>query len=136
MVTKRETANAAWSWVDNALQRRSDLIANPVQAVKGYASPETTIFTDIAKARSALMGARPPVDKIAANGALDSALSRLLVITENYPQLKSNENFLRLQDELAGTANRIAQERRNYNNTVQEYNTYIQLFPNSIIASV
>ncbi len=136
MVTKRETVNAAWSSVDIALQRRADLIPNLVETVKGYAAQETTIFTEIAKARSALIGARTPADKIAANGALDSALSRLLVITENYPQLKSNVNFLRLQDELAGTENRIAQERRNYNNTVQDYNTYIQLFPNSIIASV
>lgn len=136
MVTKRETVNAAWSSVDIALQRRSDLIPNLVETVKGYAAQETTIFTEIAKARSALIGARTPADKIAANGALDSALSRLLVITENYPQLKSNENFLRLQDELAGTENRIAQERRNYNNTVQDYNTYIQLFPNSIFASL
>jgi LemA protein len=136
MVTKRETVNAAWSSVDIALQRRSDLIPNLVETVKGYAAQETTIFTEIAKARSALIGARTPADKIAANGALDSALSRLLVITENYPQLKSNENFLRLQDELAGTENRIAQERRSYNNTVQDYNTYIQLFPNSILASL
>jgi LemA protein len=104
--------------------------------VKGYAAQETTIFTEIAKARSALIGARTPADKIAANGSLDSALSRLLVITENYPQLKSNENFLRLQDELAGTENRISQERRNYNNSVQDYNTYIQLFPNSLIAGL
>jgi LemA protein len=136
MVTKRETVNAAWSSVDIALQRRSDLIPNLVETVKGYAAQETTIFTEIAKARSALIGAKTPADKIAANGSLDSALSRLLVITENYPQLKSNENFLRLQDELAGTENRIAQERRNYNNTVQDYNTYIQLFPNSILASL
>jgi LemA protein len=136
MVTKRETVNAAWSSVDIALQRRSDLIPNLVETVKGYAAQETTIFTEIAKARSALIGARTPADKIAANGSLDTALSRLLVITENYPQLKSNENFLRLQDELAGTENRIAQERRNYNNTVQDYNTYIQLFPNSVIAGM
>jgi LemA protein len=136
MVTKRETVNAAWSSVDIALQRRADLIPNLVETVKGYAAQETTIFTEIAKARSALIGARTPADKIAANGALDSALSRLLVITENYPQLKSNENFLRLQDELAGTENRIAQERRSYNETVQDYNTYIQLFPNSIIAGM
>jgi len=136
MVTKRETVNAAWSSVDIALQRRSDLIPNLVETVKGYAAQETTIFTEIAKARSALIGAQTPTDKIAANGALDSALSRLLVITENYPQLISNENFLRLQDELAGTENRIAQERRSYNNTVQDYNTYIQLFPNSVIAGM
>ena len=136
MVTKRETVNAAWSAVDIALQRRADLIPNLVETVKGYAAQETTIFTEIAKARSALIGARTPADKIAANGALDSALSRLLVITENYPQLKSNVNFLRLQDELAGTENRIAQERRSYNEAVQDYNTYIQLFPNSLVAGM
>src|SRR5258708_31113520 len=136
MVTKRETVNAAWSSVDIALQRRADLIPNLVETVKGYASQETTIFTEIAKSRSALIGAKTPADKIAANGALDSALSRLLVITENYPPLKSNENFLRLQDDLAGTENRIAQERRSYNEAVQDYNTYIQLFPNTVIAGM
>jgi len=136
IVTKHEAVNAAWSSVDIALQRRADLIPNLVETVKGYAAQETTIFTEIAKARSALIGAKTPSDKIAANGQLDSALSRLLVITENYPDLKSNQNFLRLQDELAGTENRIAQERRDYNNTVQDYNTFIQLFPNSIIAGM
>src|SRR5882672_10482256 len=136
MAVKREAVNAAWAQVDVVLQRRADLIPNLVQTVKGFAVHEEQVFSEIAQARSALIGARTPADKIAANGALDSALSRLLVITENYPQLKSNVNFLLLQDELAGTENRIAQERRNYNNTVQDYNTYIQLFPNSIIASV
>ena len=97
---------------------------------------EEQVFSEIAQARSALIGARTPADKIAANGALDSALSRLLVITENYPQLKSNENFLRLQDELAGTENRIAVERRRYNEVVQDYNTYIATFPNSLVASI
>ena len=94
------------------------------------------MFGDIAAARAALIGAKTPSDKIAANGQLDSALSRLLVIVENYPQLKSNENFMRLQDELAGTENRIAVERRRYNDTVQDYNTYISLFPNSVIAGM
>jgi len=136
LVTEKNAVDGAWAQVDVALQRRADLIPNLVETVKGYAAQETTIFTEIAKARSALIGAKTPADKIAANGSLDSALSRLLVITENYPQLKSNENFLRLQDELAGTENRIAQERRSYNNTVQDYNTYIQLFPNSVIAGM
>jgi LemA protein len=136
MVRKHEAVDAAWSQVDVVLQRRADLIPNLVETVKGYAAQETTIFTEIAKARSALIGAKTPADKIAANGALDSALSRLLVVVENYPQLKSNENFMRLQDELAGTENRIAQERRNYNQIVQDYNTYIQLFPNSAIAGM
>src|SRR5580700_2475255 len=115
MAIKREAVNAAWAQVDVVLQRRADLIPNLVQTVKGYAVQEQTVFGDIAAARAAMMGARTPADKIAANGQLDSALSRLMVIVENYPQLKSNENFMRLQDELAGTENRIAVERRRYN---------------------
>jgi LemA protein len=136
MAIKREAVNAAWAQVDVVLQRRADLIPNLVQTVKGFAVHEEQVFSEIAQARSALIGARTPSEKIAANGALDSALSRLLVITENYPQLKSNENFLRLQDELAGTENRIAVERRRYNEAVQDYNTYISLFPNSLVASL
>ncbi len=135
MAIKREAVNAAWAQVDVVLQRRADLIPNLVETVKGFAVHEEQVFGEIARARSALIGAKTPADKIAANGALDSALSRLLVITENYPQLKSNENFLRLQDELAGTENRIAVERRRYNEAVQDYNTYISLFPNSLVAS-
>ena len=135
MAIKREAVNAAWAQVDVVLQRRADLIPNLVQTVKGYAVQEQTVFGDIAAARAALVGAKTPTDKIAANGQLDSALSRLLVIVENYPQLKSNENFMRLQDELAGTENRIAVERKRYNDTVQDYNTYISLFPNSLVAS-
>jgi LemA protein len=134
MVTKREAVNAAWAQVDVVLQRRADLIPNLVQTVKGYAVQEQTVFGDIAAARAALLGAKTPTDKIAANNQLDGALGRLLVIVENYPQLKSNENFLRLQDELAGTENRIAVERRRYNQAVQDYNTYISLFPNSLVA--
>src|SRR5467141_4749707 len=136
MVVKREAVNAAWSQVDVVLQRRADLIPNLVETVKGYAVQEQTVFGDIAKARSALLSASTPADKIAANQRLDSALGRLLVVVENYPQLKSNENFLRLQDELAGTENRIAVERRRYNETLQDYNTYISLFPNNLIASM
>lgn len=136
MVVKRETVNAAWAQVDVVLQRRADLIPNLVETVKGFAAQEQTVFGDIAKARSALLGAHSPAEKIAANGQLDSALGRLLVVVENYPQLKSNENFLRLQDELAGTENRIAIERRRYNETVQDYNTFIALFPNSLVASM
>ena len=134
MAIKRESVNAAWAQVDVVLQRRADLIPNLVQTVKGYAVQEQTVFGDIAAARAALIGAKTPSDKIAANGQLDSALSRLLVIVENYPQLKSNENFLRLQDELAGTENRIAVERKRYNDSIQAYNTYIGLFPNNIFA--
>ncbi len=136
MVRKRETVNAAWSQVDVVLQRRADLIPNLVETVKGFAAHEEKVFGDIAAARAAMAGAKTPQEKIAANGQLDSALSRLLVVVENYPQLRSNENFLRLQDELAGTENRIAIERRRYNETVQDYNTYISLFPNNIIAGL
>jgi len=135
MAIKREAVNAQWAQVDVVLQRRADLIPNLVQTVKGYAVQEQTVFGDIAAARAALVGAKNPSEKIAANGQLDSALSRLLVIVENYPQLKSNENFQRLQDELAGTENRIAVERKRYNDAVQDYNTYISLFPNSLVAS-
>jgi len=134
LVTKNESVKSAWSQVDIVLQRRADLIPNLVETVKGFAQQEQTVFGDIAKARSALMGAQTPQDKIAANGQLDGALSRLLLIVENYPQLKSNENFLRLQDELAGTENRIAVERKRYNDSIQAYNTYIGQFPNNIYA--
>lgn len=136
MVTKRENVNALWSQVDVVLQRRADLIPNLVQTVKGFAAHEEKVFGDIAAARAAMIGAKTPQDKIAANGQLDSALGRLMVVVENYPQLRSNENFLRLQDELAGTENRIAIERRRYNEAVQDYNTYISLFPNNIVASM
>ena len=136
MAIKREAVNAAWAQVDVVLQRRADLIPNLVETVKGYAVQEQKVFGDIAAARAALVGAKSPSEKIAANGQLDSALSRLLVIVENYPQLKSNENFMRLQDELAGTENRIAVERRRYNEAVQDYNTYISLFPNSLVAGI
>src|SRR5438093_658998 len=108
MAIKKEAVNAAWSQVDVVLQRRADLIPNLVETVKGMAVQEQIVFGDIAKARSALLSAHTPAEKIAANGQLDNALGRLLLVVENYPQLKSNENFLRLQDELAGTENRIA----------------------------
>src|ERR1700680_266378 len=134
LVTKNESVKAAWSQVDIVLQRRADLIPNLVETVKGYAQQEQTVFGDIAKARSALLSAGTPSDKIAANQQLDGALGRLLLIVENYPQLKSNENFLRLQDELAGSENRIAVERKRYNDALQDYNTYIQQFPNSLYA--
>ena len=136
LVTKNEAVKASWSQVDIVLQRRADLIPNLVETVKGYAQQEQTVFGDIAKARSSLLSAGNPQEKIAANQQLDGALGRLLLIVENYPQLKSNENFLRLQDELAGTENRIAVERKRYNDTLQDYNTYIGLFPNNIVASL
>ena len=136
MVTLNETVKSDWAQVDVVLQRRADLIPNLVETVKGYAAQEVTVYDDIAKARSALLSAKTPTDKIAANGQLDGAIGRLLLIVENYPQLKSNENFLRLQDELAGTENRIAVERKRYDNAIQDYNTYIGLFPNNVVAGM
>src|SRR6202042_457391 len=134
MVTMNEAVKSNWAQVDVVLQRRADLIPNLVNTVKGFAAHEETVFGDIAKARSALLGAQTPGDKIAANGQLDGALGRLLLIVENYPQLKSNENFLRLQDELAGTENRISVERKRYDDDLQAYNTYIAQFPGYIFA--
>ena len=136
LVTQREAVTSQWSDVDVALQRRADLIPNLVNTVKGFAAHETEVFKDIADARARLAGGRTPGEKIQANQQLDSAISRLLVIAENYPQLKSNENFLRLQDELAGTENRIAVERRKYNEALQRYNTSIALFPNNLVAGM
>jgi LemA protein len=134
LVTKNEAVKSAWSQVDVVLQRRADLIPNLVETVKGIAQQEQTVFGEIARARSALLSAGTPQGKIAANQQLDGALGRLLAIVENYPQLRSNENFLRLQDELAGTENRIAVERKRYNDTLQDYNTYVQKFPTSLFA--
>ncbi len=136
MVTKNEAVKSAWSQVDVVLQRRADLIPNLVETVKGITGQEQAVFGEIARARSALIGSGSPADKIAANKQLDTALSRLLAISENYPQLRSSENFLRLQDELAGSENRIAVERKRYNDTLQEYNTFIGLFPNSLWANM
>ncbi|MSV36082.1 MAG: LemA family protein [Bryobacterales bacterium] len=136
LVTEKNAVEGAWSQVDVALQRRADLIPNLVETVKGFAKQEQTVIQSVADARAALGGARTPAQRIAANGQLDTALSRLLVVVENYPNLKSNENFLRLQDELAGTENRMAIERRKYNETVQRYNTDIELFPKNIAASM
>jgi len=134
LVTKNEAVRASWSQVDIVLQRRADLIPNLVQTVKGYAQQEQTVFGDIANARARLLSANTPADKIAANGQLDGALGRLLALSENYPQLRSNENFMRLQDELSGTENRIAVARKRYNDSLQDYNTFIQKFPNNIFA--
>ncbi len=134
LVAKNEAVKSTWAQVDVVLQRRADLIPNLVETVKGITKQEQTLFGEIAQARSQLLSASTPADKIAANQRVDGALGRLLAIAENYPQLKSNENFLRLQDELAGTENRIAVERKNYNDTLQDYNTYVQQFPNSLFA--
>src|ERR1700724_3197475 len=136
LVTEKNAVDGAWAQVDVALQRRADLIPNLVETVKGFASQEKSVIQAVADARAALGGARTPAEKIAANGQLDSALSRLLVVVENYPNIKANENFMRLQDELAGTENRIAVERRKYNEVVQKNNTDIALFPKNIAASM
>lgn len=136
LYAQREGIAGQWAQVDVALQRRADLIPNLVETVKGFAKQEKEIMETVANARSALLNARSPQEKIDANGRLDSAIGRLLLVVENYPNLKSNENFLRLQDELAGTENRIAVERRKYNEGVQFYNRDIGLFPNNVFASM
>src|SRR5580658_798476 len=130
MVTMQEAIRSSWAQVDVALQRRADLIPNLVATVKGYATHEEKAIADVSNARTALMGAKTPQEKIAANDRLSTTLNQMLFLVENYPNLKANENFIRLQDELAGTENRISVERRKYNDAVQRYNTYIRLFPN------
>jgi LemA protein len=136
LVTEREAIKGALSQVDNVLQRRNDLIPNLVETVKGIAKQELAVTDSVTKARAAMVGAQTPAEKAAADSQLTGALSRLMVVVENYPQLKSDQNFLRLQDELAGTENRISVERRRYNDTVQKYNTDIALFPKNIAASL
>lgn len=136
LVTEKNEIDQRWSQIDIDMKRRSDLIPNLVETVKGYAKQEQTVFGEIANARAALGGARTRQDEITANNQLTGALGRLLVIAENYPQLRSDENFLRLQDELAGTENRIAVDRRDYNQALQRYNTDVQLFPKNIAASM
>lgn len=136
LAVQQEAINAAWAQVDVVLQRRADLVPNLVETVKGFAAQEREVIGSVTEARKALLGARTPQEKIEANSRLDGALGRLLVVVENYPNLRSSENFLRLQDELAGTENRIAVERRKYNEAVQRYNTTIALFPNNVVASV
>jgi len=134
MVRKNEAIKSDWAQVSVVLERRADLIPNLVATVKGVAAQEVTVFTAVANARANLMNAQNPRDKIAANQQLDGALAKVLALTENYPQLRSNESFLRLQDELAGTENRIAVERRRYDNDIQDYNAYIGQFPNNMFA--
>lgn len=135
LVLLQEQNRTAWAQVENQLQRRNDLIPNYVETVKGYAKQETTIFTEIANARARLGGAGSIQERMEASNQLSGALSRLLVIVENYPQLRSSENFMRLQDELAGTENRIATERMRYNEVARTYNVRIRQFPANLVAS-
>jgi LemA protein len=134
LVNQREAVDSSWAQVQNVLQRRADLIPNLVNTVKGYAAHEKELFEHIADARARLSGAKTPAEASAASNELDSALSRLLVVVEAYPQLKANENFIRLQDELAGTENRIAVERMRYNEVVRDYDQSIKRFPNTLFA--
>ncbi|MDF2880582.1 MAG: lemA like protein [Clostridiaceae bacterium] len=136
MISLEQQVNASESNIGTQLQRRSDLIPNLVETVKGYASQEKTIFTDIANARAKLAGAQNVTDKANADSQLSSALSRLLVVVERYPDLKSSQNFRDLSVALEGTENRISVARQQYNNVVNEYNTSIRKFPNSIVAGI
>jgi len=135
-VGQEEAIKAQWAQVENQLQRRNDLIPNLVETVKGYAAQERDVFGQIADSRAKLAGARTPEDQIKAANEQSAALARLLVISENYPQLRSNESFNRLMDELSGTENRIAVERMRYNERVQEYNTSRRQFPANLTASL
>jgi LemA protein len=134
--TQEEAIKAQWSEVDNQLQRRNDLIPNLVETVKGFAAQEQTVMKDVTDARAKMAGAQTPTDKIAAANAESSALSRLLVVVENYPNLKSDAQFMRLQDELAGTENRLTTARMRYNQAVQEYETARKKFPGNITAKM
>jgi LemA protein len=136
LVTMDESVKGAWAQVENQLQRRYDLIPNYVETVKGYASHEKELFVKVTEARSRVAGAKSIPEKIQANNGLAGALSRLLVVVERYPDLKANANFIRLQDELAGTENRIAVERRRYNETVKAYNIKIRRFPTNLFAGM
>ncbi len=136
LVTMDENVKAAWAQVENQLQRRYDLIPNYVETVKGYAKHEREVFLEVTEARSKVGGADSISEKIQANNQLTSALSRLLLVVERYPDLKANANFIRLQDELAGTENRIAVERRRFNETVRTYNTKIRTFPTNMLAGM
>jgi LemA protein len=136
LVTERESIKSTWSQVDVDLQRRNDLIPNLVETVKGISNHEQSVIDSVTKARAQMAGAQTPAEKIAADGQVSSALSRLMVVVENYPNIKANENFLRLQDDLSGTENRIAVARRRYNEAVQKYDTDIEIFPKNIAASM
>lgn len=136
LVTFNESVDTAWAQVENVLQRRNDLIPNLVNTVKGYAAHEQKVFIDVTEARAKVGQAKTIPQKVGANNALTAALGRLLLVVERYPDLKANTNFLALQDELAGTENRIAVERKRYNDAVKMYNVFVRRFPNNIIAGI
>ncbi len=136
IVAKHETVSAKWAQVENQLQRRNDLIPNLVNTVKGYAAHEKTVLEDVTKARSQWAGAGTMDEKVRAAANIDSALARLMVVVENYPNLKADQTFLRLMDELSGTENRIAVERMRYNEAVQDYNITVRTFPGNIVAGM
>jgi LemA protein len=136
MVAKDQDVKAAWSEVDVQMQRRGDLIPNLVETVKGFTKEESTVYGDIANARAGMLNAQGPAAKIAANNQLDGAIGRLLLLTENYPQLRSSDQFMRLQDELAGTENRIGVARKRYNDSLKDYNTFVRQFPNNVWAGM
>jgi LemA protein len=136
MTTEDEAIKAQWGQVENQLQRRNDLIPNLVETSKGYAQQERDVYQSIADARAKMAGATTTEDKIAAANAETSALGRLLVVVENYPELKSNETFARLMDELAGTENRLSVERMRYNELIQTYNSDLRRFPQNLTAKM
>jgi LemA protein len=134
LVTLRERIEEAWSQIDVQLKRRADLIPNLVETVKGYATHEKTVFAEVTKARSAMMGAKTPAAKGEASDALTGALGKLIAVAENYPQLKASDGFVQLQKELADTEDKVAYSRQYYNSTVMEYNVKIEVFPNNLLA--
>lgn len=136
IVSKHETITAKWAQVENQLQRRNDLIPNLVNTVKGYAAHEKTVFENVTNARSQWAKAATIEEKVKAAGAIDTALARLLLVVENYPNLKANDTFLKLMDELSGTENRIAVERMRYNEAVKDYNISVRMFPGNMIAGM
>lgn len=136
LVSMNEDVNSGYAQIQNVIQRRADLIPNLVETVKGYASHESETFQAITEARSQIDSATNPGELAEANDALTQSLERLMVVVENYPELKANENFLNLQDELAGTENRISVERKNYNDVVRTFNTKVRSFPTNIIAEM
>lgn len=134
LITMKTQIDEAWSQIDVQLKRRTDLIPNLVASVKGYAKHEKSVFENVTKARSAMMGATSPEEKAKANDQLSGALKSLFAVAENYPQLKANENFMQLQQELGDTEDKVAYSRQFYNSTVMDYNVKIKVFPNMLLA--